>query len=89
MNPDQQRYFKRAIANYGVKLESGLVWFVDEGTIYYGKEVNGEIVEYLSGFISGNTFVVVYSTQGENLDTSGWDTFITDHLELSLIDARN
>lgn len=89
MNHDQQRYFKRAIAQYGLRISSNVIWFIDEGTIYFGLEHAGEIVHYLSGTVSGNTFVVGYSTQSGNLDTNGWDAFITTHLELSLVDARH
>ena len=89
MNSDQQRYFKRAIANYGVRLEAGFVWFIDEGTIYFGKEHEGEVKDYLSGYVSGKTFVAVYTTESEALDICGWDNFISNHLELRLIDARH
>lgn len=89
MNPDQQRFLKRAIAQYGLRISSNVVWFIDEGTIYFGLEQAGEIVHYLSGYVSGKTFVVVYSTQNENLDSIGWDAFIANHLELRLIDARH
>ncbi len=89
MNTDQQRFVKRAIAHYGIRISPNVIWFIDEGTIYFGLENDGEIMHYLSGYVSGNTFVVGYSTQNEKLDTIGWDSFITNHLELSLIDTRH
>lgn len=90
MNESQQRFFKRAIANYGIILNSEIVWFIDEGKIYYGRQQNnGEISDYLSGYIFGNTFVVDYSTQLENLDICGWDRFIINFLEMQYIDIRN
>ena len=89
MNDAQQRYYKRAIANYGLELVANTMWFIDAGRIYYGKqESNGEISDYLSGYISGNTFVVEYTTDNDGLDTNGWDSFIKTHLELNYIDVR-
>lgn len=88
MNTDQQRYMKKAITSYGVRISQNVLWFVDEGIVHFGLEHNGEIVHYLSGFISGETFVAVYSTQNENLDITGWNTFISSHLDLELVDAR-
>lgn len=88
MNPDQQRYLKRAIAEHGIRVSSNVLWFIDDGITHFGIEQTGEIIDYLSGYVSGNTFVASYSTRNENLDSIGWNTFITAHLELSLIDAR-
>lgn len=88
MHPEQQRLLKRAIAQHGIRVSSNVMWFMDEGLVHFGLEQTGEIVHYLSGYVSGNTFVASYSTQNENLDSIGWDAFISTHLELSLIDAR-
>lgn len=89
MNSDQQRYLKRAIAEHGIRISSNVLWFIDDGVTHFGVEQTGEISHYLSGYVSGNTFVASYSTQKENLDSIGWEAFIAAHLEMSLIDARN
>jgi hypothetical protein len=89
MNHHQQKYFKRAIQEYGLRISSNVIWFIDEGIIYFGLEHDGEIVHYLSGTISGNVFVVGYTTQEESLDITGWEYFINKHLELNLVDARH
>ncbi len=86
MNDAQQRYFKRAIANYGIELDSRITWFIDEGRVYYGlKQSNGEISDYLSGYISGETFVVEYTTTKGELDSTWWKDFLANHLELNYI----
>lgn len=88
MNPDQHWYIKRAISNYGVPMESGVTWFIDEGRVYYADVSNGEISNYLSGFVSGNTFLVEYTTDNSALDNNNLSDFIRENLELTLIDTR-
>lgn len=88
MSPEHQRIIKRSIANYGIQLSSEVMWFIDEHTIFYGKkQPSGEISDYLSGYISGQCFVVGFSTQKERLDICGWDDFFSQ-LEITYIDAR-
>lgn len=88
MNIDQQRYFKRAITNYGVDINIDTVWFIDEGKVYYGRKVAGEVVDFISGYIHGNVFIVDFITESERLDICGWDIFIRSNLELAYIDLR-
>lgn len=89
MNDTQQRFTRNAIKNYGINIGNETIWFIDDGKTFYGKQTNdGEIGDYLSGYISGNTFVVEYSSQEGNLDISDWESTFS-HLELKFIDTRH
>ena len=59
----------------------------ERGAVFTKKEVVEFILD-LSGYISGNTFVVEYTTDNDGLDTNGWDSFLKTHLELDYIDVR-
>lgn len=89
MSPIHQKFIKRAIKDYGVRISPNVYWFTDDGMVFFGLEEATEISHFISGFISGNTFVVCYSTQLENLDSIGWKSFIATHLELQTTDARH
>lgn len=85
MNSDQQRFFKRAIYNYGVDINVNTVWFMDDGMIYYGKRVGYDIVNFIRGTIQNNVFVIDFISDCGKLDTCGWNIFLAEVLELEYI----
>lgn len=90
MNLEEQRFLKRAMIHYGVSINSEVMWFIDSNKVYYGrKNNNGEISDYLSGYISGRTYAIDYSSLNEQLDIGEWKKFFAEHLHMDCIDTRH
>lgn len=85
MNVSEDKFIKRAILNYGIPLSDDIVWFSDNGIIFYGHN-SGNDINYMSGYISRTVFVITHISDG-TLDK--WVQFVINYLELNYLDIRN
>lgn len=89
MNQIEHGYTTRAIEHYGVSLSSNVLWFIDEGKVYYAVHKDGKVVHFISGYVTGRCYVMDYSSQDGNIDSLYWKDYLSDHFDLKIIDTRH